>query len=104
METLSEEDLQGFCREYAGDAARLQLLRFLAEHPHAGFTRRAIAGALGCGRLEAGRALAGFVDSGLVEMCVENGSTYCRLTADETRRRPVLMAAAMVGMGGCPRA
>jgi hypothetical protein len=94
-ETLSEEDLLGFCREYAGDAAKMQLLAFWGEHPRATFTMGAIAGALGCGRLRASRALAGFVESGLVEMCVENGSTCCRLTVDESRRRPVLGIAAM---------
>lgn len=93
--TLSEEDLLGFCEEYAGDAASIQLLVFWGEHPRATFTQRAIAGALGCGRLQASRALAGFVESGLVEMCVENGSTCCRLTADESRRRPVLVMAEM---------
>ncbi len=94
-ETLSEEALLGFCEEYAGDAARMQLLAFWGEHPRARFTMGAIAGALGCSRLQANRALAGFVESGLVEMCVENGSTCCRLTVDESRRRPVLGVAAM---------
>jgi hypothetical protein len=94
-ETLSEEDVMGFCQQYAGDAAKMQLLAFWGEHPRATFTMGAIAGALGCGRLQASRALAAFVESGLVEMCVENGSTCCRLTMDESRRRPVLGIAAM---------
>lgn len=94
-ETLSEEALLGFCREYASDAASMQLLAFWGEHPRATFAMSAVAGALGCGRLQASRALAGFVELGLVEMCMENGSTCCRLTMDEGRRRPVLGIAAM---------
>ncbi|MBI4296600.1 MAG: hypothetical protein HY667_05745 [Chloroflexi bacterium] len=73
-------------REYGDDRCSLDLLVFLAGHPHTRFSRMAIAHAIDAQRLNIDRPLRHLIKDGLVKMWVENGLALYSLTEDESLR------------------
>jgi hypothetical protein len=70
----------------------LELLRFFAAHPEGRFSRLAINYAVdnGHGQWEVEDALAQLVNEGVLQIVIENGISFHRLTREESVRRVVL--------------
>lgn len=87
--TLHEEAGQ-LIWQYAGDESGLDILLFLARHPHARFTRLAILHALGGSRLVTEQALGRLTDSGGLRRQVENGVALYSLGGNAQLRSALL--------------
>ncbi|MBI2830512.1 MAG: hypothetical protein HYX81_05065 [Chloroflexi bacterium] len=79
---LVRDRLCQLIKEYGDDRCSLDLLMFLAKHPHTRFSRMAIAHAIDAQRLNIDRPLRHLIKDGLVKMWVENGLALYSLTED----------------------
>ena len=81
--TEVEDKLCHLVREYGDDHCSLDILMFFGKHPHARFSRMAIAHSIDAQRLNIDRPLKQLITDGLVRMYVENGLAVYSLTEDE---------------------
>ena len=82
--TEVEDKLGQLIKEYGDDRCSLELLMFLGKHPHARFSRMAIAHSIDAQRLNIDRPLKQLITNGLIRMWVENGLPLYSLTEDES--------------------
>ena len=81
--TEVEDKLSKMVKEYGEDHCSLELLKFLGRHPHARFSRMAIAHSIDAQRLNIDRPLKQLITAGLVRMNIENDQPVYALTEDQ---------------------
>lgn len=84
--TETEDRLGRLVKKYSDDWCSLNILMFLAKHPHTHFSRKALSHAIEAQRLNIDRPLQHLINDGLVKMWLENGLALYSLAEDESLR------------------
>ena len=83
VQTIYEEKLWQFIKEYNEDQCSLELLHFWSRHPKTRFSQRAIMHTLKMHKYEADKALSRLSEKGILVKNAEKGVTIYSLTREE---------------------
>lgn len=92
IQTIVPGELHNFIKEYADDYDALRLIFFFAAYPNAGFSTKAIFGALGLkdNQQKLKQALARLVEAGISTISTNGPVPVYRLGDDASTRRQVM--------------
>jgi hypothetical protein len=88
------EDVWQFIQKYADTEVKVKLLLSCGRYPDAKLGQSVIANVPDHGRLDVEQALHSLVNSGVLNMHVQNTVPFYSLTSDQQRRSPVMTLAA----------